>query len=93
MDLSLEKVPLEHRSSTLTRLVCSNALPIAIRVTKGFSAKGCPVTLKRGEVLLLCFVVEKPMVYATLGKNMDYRLPIYAKQLYEKLPLGRWIYL
>ena len=90
VDLNLEKVPLEHRSSMLSRAVCLKQLPIAIRLTRGFGAKGSPVTLKSGELLLLCFVVEMPMVYGTLGKNTNYRLPIHAKQLYEKLPLGKF---
>ena len=78
-------------TSMLARVICEEKLPVAIRLRKGFSSKEFPTALKNGEMLLLCFMVEVPMVHATLGKNTECRLPIYANQLYEKLPLGKLV--
>ena len=78
-------------TSTISRVIRKEKLPIAIRMRKEFSSKESPVVLTNGEMLLLCFVVEVPVVVATLGKTTKYRLPIYAKQLYERLPLGKLV--
>ena len=79
------------QTSMLARVICEEKLPVAIRLRKEFRFHDSPVEFKNGEMLFLCFVVKVPMVNATLGKNTNYRLPIYANQLYERLPLSKLI--
>ena len=90
--VNFDKLPPELRLTLLSQAVCMNQLPIAIRVTESFLAKGSPITTRKGTLLLLCFVVEVPVVHAVVDKDVEYRLPLHATQLYEKLPLGKGFY-
>ena len=87
--LDFDKIPPEFQDTLLSQTVCLNQLPIAVRVTESFLAKGSPITLKRGTLLLLCFVVRVPVVRAAIDKYTEYRLPLHSTQVFEKLPLGK----
>ncbi|XP_072175905.1 uncharacterized protein [Diadema setosum] len=84
--LNFNKLTVEERTSNLARVVSTNTLPVTIRLAKDFTIKNSPIAFQSGELLLLCFVLDLERVHVTVGKNA-YDLPIYANQLYEKLPL------
>ncbi|XP_072175894.1 uncharacterized protein [Diadema setosum] len=79
----------KERSNKLTKFVCENVLPQCIKVTESYNVPGCDVKLEKGAILMLHYIFKNPTVFATnhMGKNV--RLPVYARQNYEILPLDQ----
>eukprot|EP00057_Strongylocentrotus_purpuratus_P022995 XP_011677469.1 PREDICTED: uncharacterized protein LOC752104 isoform X2 [Strongylocentrotus purpuratus] len=84
---TFSNLPQDLCTTQLARFVRLKTLPRAIRIKKNFAVKGSPIVLENGECLLLCFGVKLDRVHASLSKKNEYRLPLNAIQLYERLPL------
>lgn len=87
---TFSNLPQDLCTTQLARFVRQKTLPRAIRIKKNFAVKGSPIVLENGECLLLCFGVKLDRVHASLSKKNEYRLPLNAIQLYERLPLGKF---
>ena len=89
--LSLKLEP-EEKDTYLAR-ICSDALtelPLMVQVKEEFAVEGNDVNFEKGEMLMLHFIAELPRVHAVdTSDGTEKWLPVYAKQEYERLPLGK----
>lgn len=83
-------LPSDERTSDLAKLLCGMKLPQRFKLKESFVVPGCSSAFREGDNFLLHFIYENETVHATTSKGKHIRLPIYAEQKYEILPLGKW---
>lgn len=83
-------LPSDERTSDLAKLLCGMKLPQCVKLKESFIVPGCSTAFREGDMFLLHFIYENETVHATTSKGKNLRLPIYAEQKYEILPLGKW---
>lgn len=75
--------------SDLAKLVTRKVLPVVVELKRGGNIQGCSLELPKGLLLQLHFLHKTTRIYATDSVVKDVYLPLFARQLYTVLPIGK----